>query len=84
MPNPTYNQYNFFQSWCGEPQGNIRMVAASLTSNGELKDETGELWEYEFENVPDSNSFLLLWIDDCGTENNIQDDIIIKVWQEVW
>jgi hypothetical protein len=83
-PHPTYLPYNFFQTWCGEPEGNIRAVSASLTSDGELKDETGELWSYTFENTPDDNSFLLLWIDDNGTEDNVQDDIIIKVWEEVW
>ena len=74
-------------NWCGEAEdGTIRMVGAEVVSDKDglytLEDETGNLWEVADVNiVPDD--FLLLWIADCGTPDDVTDDIILKCWSEV-
>lgn len=71
--------------WCGAGEcGTVRMVGAVITGEAagcwELMDDHGEIWYIEKLNLlPDD--FLLIWIDDMGTDD-IQDDEIIKVWRE--
>ena len=52
-------------------------------NNGDpiVVDEKGELWTipgYEVE----SDDFLLLWIADNNTVEDVHDDIIMKIWTE--
>jgi hypothetical protein len=68
-------------NWCGEPTGTVHMVGAWFTEDGYIEDETGNLWVYDFQNEIQKDTFLLLWIDDMGTAN-IHDDEILKVWFE--
>ena len=70
------------ESWSGgAPNGTIRMVGAWQTSDSLLEDETGNLWEVD---LPiEEDDFLLLWIADNKTPDNVKDDLIIKVWREV-
>lgn len=66
------------ETWCGESTGTIRMVGAWYYDKNTFKDETGNLWGWD--NI-DEQAFYLLWIDDMGTPG-IEDDEILKVWQE--
>lgn len=68
------------EAWCGEPVGQIRMVGGWLDENGYLEDETGNVWEW-FGTLPDCG-FCLLWIDNMGTPDFVQDDEIVKLWVE--
>jgi hypothetical protein len=74
----------YLEQWCGEATGTIRMVGAWITEDGYVEDETGNVWEVEYESAPSANSFLLLWIDDNSTPNYVQDDVIVKTWVEVY
>ena len=75
------------ESWDGDfSDGKIRMIGAWLyghDNNGDpiVVDEKGELWtipDYEVE----SDDFLLLWIADNNTVEDVHDDIIMKIWTE--
>ena len=75
------------ESWDGDfSDGKIRMIGAWLygqDNNGDpiVVDEKGELWT-----IPDyevaSDDFLLLWIADNNTVEDVHDDIIMKIWTE--
>ena len=75
------------ESWDGDfSDGKIRMIGAWLygqDNNGDaiVIDEKGELWTipgYEVAN----DDFLLLWIADNNTVEDMNDDIIMKIWTE--
>ena len=71
--------------WCGAGEcGTVRMVGAVITGEAagcwELMDDYGEIWYVEKLDL-NADDFLLIWIDDMGTDD-IQDDEIIKVWRE--
>lgn len=70
------------ESWSGgAPNGTIHMVSAWQTNDSLLEDEMGNLWEVD---LPiEEDDFLLIWIADNNTPDNITDDLIIKVWREV-
>lgn len=74
--------------WCGDgwEDGTIRMVGAWMVEDDEglytLEDETGNLWQVADVCIyPDD--FLLLWIADSNTPDDVGDDLIIKAWAEV-
>jgi hypothetical protein len=71
----------YLELWCGEPTGRIYMIGARISNDGRVKDEAGNFWELDTEIERDS--FLLLWVDNNGTINDIQDDILIKAWVEL-
>ena len=67
--------------------GAIRMIGAwyySTLDDGSMliEDETGELWNME--TTVDEQDFLLLWIADNNTQDNVHDDIVLKVWVEAY
>lgn len=66
------------ETWCGEPVGTIRMVGGWYYEPNTLEDETGNLWG--FDGIEDE-AFYLVWIDDMGTPE-IEDDEILKIWKE--
>lgn len=67
--------------WCGDfEDGRIRMVGAWQYERQLVEDETGELWYIE--EPVQADDFLLLWIADNHTPDNVEDDIIVKVWRE--
>ncbi len=68
------------ETWCGEPTGTIRMVGGWAYCEDVLEDETGNLWGYD---GLDEEAFYLVWIDDMGTPDYVQDDEIVKVWREI-
>ena len=69
----------------GEDEGTIRMISATVyTREGNLltlEDEAGELWCVEDVTVAD-NDCILLWIADNHTEDDVTDDVVIKVYTE--
>lgn len=75
------------ESWGGDfSEGKIRMIGAWLygqdnEGNPIVIDERNELWTLPNFNIA-PNDFLLLWIADNHTVENVQDDIIMKVWVE--
>lgn len=75
------------ESWDGDfSDGKIRMIGAWLyghDNNGDpiVVDEKGELWTIPGYEVA-SDDFLLLWIADNNTVEDVHDDIIMKIWTE--
>ena len=75
------------ESWDGDfSDGKIRMIGAWLygqDNNGDpiVVDEKGELWTILGYEVA-SDDFLLLWIADNNTVEDVHDDIIMKIWTE--
>lgn len=71
------------EDWCGDfSDGNIRMIGAWRYSDGVVEDEQGQLWKV-YETVSEED-FLLIWIADNNTPDDITDDIVIKIWKEVY
>lgn len=70
------------ESWCGEPNGTIRMVGGWYCSDGYVEDETGNYWYIHQEDRLKEDGFLLLWIADNNTPDDVTDDEIVKVWVE--
>ena len=75
------------ERWDGDfSDGKIRMIGAWLyghDNNGDpiVVDEKGELWTISGYEVA-SDDFLLLWIADNNTVEDVHDDIIMKIWTE--
>lgn len=75
------------ETWGGDfSDGKIRMIGAWLygqdnEGNPIVIDERNELWTLPNFNIA-PNDFLLLWIADNHTVENVQDDIIMKIWVE--
>lgn len=79
---------SYLAGWdSGEPCGTIRMIGAWVFNHEPsndtwvLQDESGELWVVRNREL-DEDDFLLLWLADNGTPDNVEDDLIIKVWKE--
>lgn len=71
------------QSWCnGLDYGTVRMVGAWWYDDHVVEDETGNLWNIE-QDVAEGD-FLLLWITDNFTADDVKDDVIVKVWREAY
>lgn len=69
-------------NWCGGfSNGEIRMVGAEVYRPGVLIDETGQLWAVDTEEDL-SSDFILLWVADNHTPDNILDDVVVKIWVE--
>lgn len=75
------------ESWGGDfSDGKIRMIGAWLyghdnNNNPIVIDENGELWTLANHTI-NSEDFLLLWIADNHTVEDVQDDIVLKIWTE--
>lgn len=75
------------ENWGGDfSDGKIRMIGAWLygqdnEGNPIVIDEQNELWTLPNFNIA-PNDFLLLWIADNHTVENVQDDIVMKIWVE--
>lgn len=69
----------------GEDEGTIRMIGATVYARESnlltLEDKAGELWCVEDVTVAD-NDCILLWIADNHTEDDVTDDVVIKVYTE--
>ena len=78
---------SILESWDGDfSDGKIHMIGAWLyghDNNGDpiVIDEKGELWTISGYEVA-SDDFLLLWIADNNTVEDVHDDIIMKIWTE--
>lgn len=74
-------------NWCaGDEEGIIRMVAAVPYAREDntltLEDEQGELWLVEDMDISD-DEYVLLWIADNNTKDDVTDDVVLKVYTEV-
>lgn len=69
----------------GEDEGTIRMISATVYAREgnllTLEDEVGELWCIEDVTVADDDC-ILLWIADNHTDDDVTDDVVIKVYTE--
>ena len=78
---------SWIESNCGagEDEGTIRMISATIYAREgnllTLEDEAGELWCVEDVTVAD-NDCILLWIADNHTEDDVTDDVVIKIYTE--
>lgn len=79
---PTATEFDtaVVEKWCSKSNGTIRLVGGWYYEPGTLEDEQGNLWGWSGE--VEENAFLLLWIDDNGTPE-VEDDEVLKVWQEI-
>ena len=69
-------------NWCDGSEGErVRMVGAWWYADGVVEDEQGQLWAVDSDVT--ANDFLLLWIADNYTKDDVTDDYVIKVWREV-
>lgn len=70
-------------NWDGNfSEGNLRMLSAWYYSDGVIEDEQGELWAIDY--TIDVTDFLLIWVADNHTPDEYRDDIIVKIWAEVY
>ena len=75
------------ESWGGDfSDGKIRMIGAWLygqdnEGNPIVVDEKGELWTLSGYEIA-SDDFMLLWIADNNSPENVHDDIVLKIWTE--
>ena len=60
----------------------VRMVCGWMFDTDTIEDQEGNVWEVENMDLSE-NDFLLLWISDSKTVDDVSDDVIIKVWREV-
>ena len=60
--------------------GKIRMVGAVCVGDNLLGDDDGNIWKVDTK--LDEDEYYLLWIDSNGTQG-IEDDNILKIWQEI-
>lgn len=77
------------QAWChGEDLGTVRMVGAWVHEReGDvwtLHDEQGNAWMMEDLHNMEEHGWMLLWIADNNTVDDVTDDIIVKTWVEVY
>ena len=91
MEQPSETEVKFdtsaLQTWChGDDIGTIRMVEACPVKHSAggywtVEDGYGELWMLEGIGLH-HDDFLMLWIADSNTPDNVMDDVIVKVWVE--
>lgn len=86
MIDPIVFDTTAIDAWCREEDiGTVRMVGAwvaeSVDNTHTLNDETGNVWTVEDITLYEDD-WLLLWIADNHTTEDVTDDIIIKVWAE--
>lgn len=82
---PLYDT-TYLDNWCsGDEQGTIRMVGGWVNSHEDnvytLEDESGNLWVVRDIDL-DEDDFLLLWINNNGTPDYLEDDHVVKTWRE--
>lgn len=82
---PLYDT-TYLDNWCaGDEQGSIRMIGGWVNSHEDntytLEDESGNLWVVRDIDL-DEDDFLLLWIDNNGTPDYLEDDHVVKTWRE--
>ena len=70
------------EAWCGgDDNGTVRMIGCVYYDEHTVMDELGYLWSVEEE--LDKNEFYLMWIANNHTPDVVEDDVVIKLWQEV-
>lgn len=77
------------QTWChDEGLGTVRMVGGVVHERtGDvwtLHDEQGNAWTVEDLHNMQEHGWMLLWIADNNTTDDVTDDTIVKLWTEVY
>ena len=77
------------EAWChGEDLGTVRMVGGVVHERtGDvwtLHDEQGNAWTVEDLHNMQEHGWMLLWIADNHTVDDVTDDVIVKMWVEVY
>lgn len=78
---------SFIDTWYRGENGKVRMMGASVVSMEDsliiVEDEQGEQWLIDSVRLAEADN-IMLWIADNHTPLDVTDDIIIKVWIEVY
>lgn len=77
-----YFDTSALSQWCGDSRlGKVRMLGAWVAPNGKgVEDEQGNVWNVEGDYT--TEDYLLLWVADQQTPEDVSDDVIVKVWRE--
>lgn len=91
QPNETVVEFDtsVLQTWChGEDLGTVRMVGAWVHEREgnvwTLHDEQGNAWTVEDLHNMQEHGWMLLWIADNHTVDDVTDDVVVKLWAEVY
>lgn len=70
-------------SWENIQKGTKRLRYAEIfgqrNGNTVLLDEDGNMYEYHFNDIPEEDEKIRIWVNDNNTPDNISDDIIFNV-----
>ena len=80
---------SILETWCyGEDLGTVRRVGGVVHGReGDvwtLHDEQGNAWTVEDLHNMQQHGWMLLWIADNNTIEDTTDDVIVKLWTEVY
>ena len=80
---------SILETWChDESLGTVRMVGGVVHGReGDvwtLHDEQGNAWTVEDLHNMQQHGWMLLWIADNNTTEDTTDDVIVKLWTEVY
>lgn len=86
---PVVFDTSVLETWChGEDLGTVRMVGGVVHERtGDvwtLHDEQGNAWTVEDLHNMQEHGWMLLWIADNHTVDDMTDDVIVKLWVEVY
>jgi hypothetical protein len=89
MINPVVFDTTAIDAWCrGEDLGTVRMVGGvvheRMGNMWVLHDEQGNAWTVEDLHNMQEHGWMLLWIADNHTADDVTDDVIVKMWVEVY
>ena len=71
---------SYLEAWCGDGS-TVRIMGAEKYDETGIVTEDGNIWDWDGEVSEDD--FLMAWISDNSTPNDIHDDYIVKVWREI-
>ena len=77
-----YFDTSALSQWCGDSRlGKVRMLGGWAAANGKgVEDEQGNVWNVEGNYT--NEDYLLLWVADNNTKDDVSDDVVVKVWRE--
>jgi hypothetical protein len=86
---PVVFDTSVLETWChDESMGTVRMVGGVVHERtGDvwtLHDEQGNAWTVEDLHNMQEHGWMLLWIADNHTADDVTDDVIVKLWVEVY
>ena len=69
--------------WCS-PREKIRMMGAEYYDDNAVVDDLGNIWEIDCDDPLVEDAFYLIWLTDNGTEKEVKDDEVVKIWKEIY